>query len=152
MRAFTSCFTFSPIRPKKQNPEGEQTRASDTLAIFSQISRVWDSVSGSDFSLHAQDRMRVNPSSDRGKSGEGRGSFGVWRSHSQIKHNCLKRNDPEVNATGVASLDGWREGFKAPATANFDSGLPTKAFDQSYSTLTPPSCSPRGFTDPIRLQ
>lgn len=58
----------------------------------------------------------------------GQGSFCIWKSHSQIKHNCLKKNDPEVNATSVASLDGWREGFKAPANANCDSGRLTKAF------------------------
>lgn len=96
MRAFTSCFTFSPILPEKQNPEGEQATALDTLASFSQISRVWDCVScsGQDACEFILIQREI---------GGGQGSFGIGGAHSQIKHNCLEKNDPEVNATSVAS-------------------------------------------------
>lgn len=84
---------------------------------------------GWNFSLHGQNRMHVNSHILRQREiWGGQGSFCIWKSHSQIKRNCLKKNDPEVNATSVASLDGWREGFKAQPTASFDSGPLTKAF------------------------
>lgn len=80
------------------------------------------------------------------------GSFCIWKSHSQIKHNCLKKNDPEVNATSVASLDGWREGFKAQATANFDEGPLIKACRSVIFRCDSPKPALRDFfTDPIRL-
>lgn len=60
--------------------------------------------------------------------GGGQESFCIWKLHSQIKHNCLKKNVPEVNATSEVSLDGNKEEFKAQATANFDSELLTKVF------------------------
>lgn len=103
------------------------------------------------FPVHSSNRMHVNSHILPHRETQGRqGSFCIWKSHSQIKHNCLKKNDPEVNATSVASLDGCREGFKAQATANFDSGLLTKAFRSViFCSDSPKPAQPAFFTDPV---